>query len=148
MAYDEHVALLKQGVPAWNKWRRENPDIHPDLHKAKLRNLRKSDLRKGRRSSAISEQNRPTCSPGSVKLWLILAGVVGALLTPAPVLLPKYQEYLPLVSAFSLAWVFNWYYGPLFFLGALVALRIERRKPAAMTASPISNRLMMPLRHR
>jgi hypothetical protein len=36
MANDEHVALLKQGVAAWNKWREENPDIRPDLSAAKL----------------------------------------------------------------------------------------------------------------
>jgi hypothetical protein len=55
--------------------------------------------------------------------------VVGAALTLAPVLLPKYQEYLPSASAFGLAWVFNWYYGLLFFLGDLIALLIERRNP-------------------
>src|SRR6478672_2326249 len=66
----------------------------------------------------------------SVKLWLICAGgVVGSVLTLAPALLPKYQEYLPSASAFGLAWVFNWYYGLLFFLGALIALLLERRKP-------------------
>src|SRR5438128_8444715 len=66
----------------------------------------------------------------SVKLWLIfVGGVVGVVLTLAPVLLPKYQEYLPSASAFGLAWVFHWYYGLLFFLGALVALLLERRKP-------------------
>jgi len=65
-----------------------------------------------------------------VKLWLILAGgVVGVVLTLAPTLLPKYQDYLPSASAFGLAWVFNWYYGLLFFLGALVALVVERRNP-------------------
>jgi putative OPT family oligopeptide transporter len=65
-----------------------------------------------------------------VKLWLIAAGgIVGAVLTLAPVLLPKYQEYLPSAAAFGLAWVFHWYYGLLFFLGALVALLLERRKP-------------------
>jgi pentapeptide repeat protein len=31
MANDEHVALLKQGVAAWNVWRDENPNIRPDL---------------------------------------------------------------------------------------------------------------------
>ena len=47
-----------------------------------------------------------------VKLWLILAGgVVGVLLTLAPVLLPKYRDYLPSAAAFGLAWVFHWYYG-------------------------------------
>ena len=47
-----------------------------------------------------------------VKLWLILAGgVVGVVLTLAPVLLPKYEDVLPSASAFGLAWVFHWYYG-------------------------------------
>ena len=36
MASDEHVALLKQGVAAWNEWRRENPNIRPDLSEANL----------------------------------------------------------------------------------------------------------------
>ena len=67
-----------------------------------------------------------------VKLWLIFAGgVVGVVLTLAPVLLPKYEKYLPSASAFGLAWVFNWYYGLLFFLGALVALLLERRQTEA-----------------
>jgi putative OPT family oligopeptide transporter len=65
-----------------------------------------------------------------VKLWLIAAGgVVGVVLTLAPALLPRYRDYLPSASAFGLAWVFNWYYGLLFFLGALIALLVERRKP-------------------
>ena len=65
-----------------------------------------------------------------VKLWLICAGgVVGVVLTLAPVLFPKYQNYCPSASAFGLAWVFHWYYGLLFFLGALAALLVERRKP-------------------
>jgi hypothetical protein len=36
MANNEHVALLKQGVDAWNKWRDENSDIRPDLRGANL----------------------------------------------------------------------------------------------------------------
>jgi putative OPT family oligopeptide transporter len=65
-----------------------------------------------------------------LKLWLIAAGsVVGVVLTLAPVLLPKYQNYLPSAAAFGLAWVFHWYYGLLFFLGALIALVVQRRSP-------------------
>jgi hypothetical protein len=41
MANDEHVAMLKKGVDAWNVWRAENPDIHPDLGGA---NLNKANL--------------------------------------------------------------------------------------------------------
>jgi hypothetical protein len=31
MANDEHVAQLNQGVAAWNAWRKQNPEIRPDL---------------------------------------------------------------------------------------------------------------------
>ena len=50
MAYDEHVAILKKGVEAWNAWRNESSkevwrsemgasvrvDVDPDLRKADL----------------------------------------------------------------------------------------------------------------
>jgi hypothetical protein len=46
MANKKHVAMLKQGVDAWNKWRAENPDIRPDLIGADLSraNLRGANL--------------------------------------------------------------------------------------------------------
>ena len=46
MANEEHVAILKQSVDAWNAWRKENPDIRPDLRGAILSgaNLREADL--------------------------------------------------------------------------------------------------------
>jgi hypothetical protein len=48
MANDKHVALLKQGVAAWNAWRDENPNILPDLGGADLREayLRRANLRR------------------------------------------------------------------------------------------------------
>jgi len=36
MANREHLKILKQGVDAWNKWRKENLGINPDLTEAKL----------------------------------------------------------------------------------------------------------------
>src|SRR5215475_5686357 len=38
MANDEHVALLKRSVfgDSWNEWRKNNPDIRPDLVDARL----------------------------------------------------------------------------------------------------------------
>src|SRR5690242_6425380 len=36
MANEEHVAQLKQGVEAWNAWRRSNPDVRPDFSGADL----------------------------------------------------------------------------------------------------------------
>ncbi len=34
MANEEHVKTLRQGVEAWNKWRKENPEVIPDLNGA------------------------------------------------------------------------------------------------------------------
>jgi hypothetical protein len=36
MANPGHLAILNQGVEAWNKWREENPDVKPDLSWVKL----------------------------------------------------------------------------------------------------------------
>jgi hypothetical protein len=47
MANDEQVAILKQGVDAWNAWREKNPDIVPDLSKADLSNARLNGAKLG-----------------------------------------------------------------------------------------------------
>ena len=56
MANPEHLAKLKEGVEAWNQWRRQNSAIRPDLRRADLQetdlfeanfsrvNLRRTDL--------------------------------------------------------------------------------------------------------
>jgi len=31
MADPEHLAVLEQGIKAWNKWRKRHPEIQPDL---------------------------------------------------------------------------------------------------------------------
>jgi len=36
MANEEHLKILKQGVKAWNQWRKKNPDIQPDLRRINL----------------------------------------------------------------------------------------------------------------
>jgi hypothetical protein len=36
MANKEHLEILKQGVDVWNKWRKDNPDVVPDLSGATL----------------------------------------------------------------------------------------------------------------
>jgi hypothetical protein len=36
MANEEHLAILRQGVEAWNAWRREHLDVSPDLRGADL----------------------------------------------------------------------------------------------------------------
>lgn len=48
MANKEHLAILKQGVAAWNRWREENPAMKPDLSGADLgwAHLDKANLNK------------------------------------------------------------------------------------------------------
>lgn len=48
MANKEHLAILMQGVDVWNEWRRNNPDVRPDLSGANLSeaDLRRADLSK------------------------------------------------------------------------------------------------------
>jgi hypothetical protein len=39
MANNEHLAILQKGVPAWNQWRKDQPEVIPDLRRAYLRKL-------------------------------------------------------------------------------------------------------------
>jgi Pentapeptide repeats (8 copies) len=36
MANQDHLDVLKQGIAVWNTWRKEHPDIQPDLSGANL----------------------------------------------------------------------------------------------------------------
>ncbi len=36
MANEEHLAILKQGVHAWHKWRKEHSGTRPDLSDSQL----------------------------------------------------------------------------------------------------------------
>jgi uncharacterized oligopeptide transporter (OPT) family protein len=47
-----------------------------------------------------------------------------------PVIFPKQQKFLPSAAAFGLAWVFHWYYGVLFFIGAALAHWFQKKSPA------------------
>tara|TARA_B100002003_G_scaffold250034_1_gene287987 strand:- start:829 stop:1863 length:1035 start_codon:yes stop_codon:yes gene_type:complete len=46
MANDVHLAKLAESIEAWNAWRREHPDLRPDLSKVNFRgaNLRDANL--------------------------------------------------------------------------------------------------------
>ena len=69
MANEEQLAILAQGVNAWNKWRRENPDVPVDLKEANLRhedlteiNLAQAELEKANLSFAnLSKANLAFC---------------------------------------------------------------------------------------
>src|SRR5947199_312522 len=59
MANQQQLALLRQGVTAWNTWRQQHPKIHPDLIGANLSaadlsaaDLREAELREADLSAA------------------------------------------------------------------------------------------------
>jgi uncharacterized oligopeptide transporter (OPT) family protein len=67
-----------------------------------------------------------------VKVWSIaIGGALGIVFALLPLALPRWQSYLPSASAFGLAWVFDWYYGLLFLMGAVIASVLKRRAPKA-----------------
>jgi uncharacterized oligopeptide transporter (OPT) family protein len=67
-----------------------------------------------------------------VKVWSIVIGsAVGLLLTVLPRWFPRQARWMPSASGIGLSWTFHWYYGLLFFLGALIGWTMERKRPAA-----------------
>jgi uncharacterized protein YjbI with pentapeptide repeats/DNA-binding XRE family transcriptional regulator len=51
-ANNQHLALLKKGTMAWNRWRERNPDIRPELYRVDLSRLRYPDLQGANLSGA------------------------------------------------------------------------------------------------
>jgi hypothetical protein len=83
MANPEHLAILEQGVEAWNKWREENPKERPDLQEANLQgaNLSGADFSgtvlEGANLSMANlnkaQMNEATLS-GANLIWTVLEG--------------------------------------------------------------------------
>jgi len=66
-----------------------------------------------------------------VKIWsIVIGGAVGIVFAILPVIFPKQEKYLPSASGFGLAWIFQWYYGVLFFMGAVIAYGFQKKSPA------------------
>jgi hypothetical protein len=64
------------------------------------------------------------------KIWsIVIGGVVGIVFAVLPVIFPKQEKYLPSASGFGLAWIFQWYYGVLFFMGAVIAYVFQKKSP-------------------
>ncbi|MGA3142260.1 MAG: OPT family oligopeptide transporter [Verrucomicrobiota bacterium] len=65
------------------------------------------------------------------KIWsIVIGGAVGIVFAILPVIFPKQEKYLPSASGFGLAWIFQWYYGVLFFMGAVIAYGFQKKSPA------------------
>ena len=69
MANDKHVALLKQGVDAWNAWRSKNPKIRPDLTGLRIANAHfPMRILAGRTSSKLTSVELTSARQTSVGL--------------------------------------------------------------------------------
>ena len=71
MANEEHLRILKQGVDAWNEWRREHPDIQPDLSGANLGEMAGFSARRtsAERTSAGQTSGWAVLGPGGGPQW-------------------------------------------------------------------------------
>ena len=74
--------------------------------------------------------NEGLAALGPVKTWcMVCGGLVGILLPLLEKLFPKYRGYVPSAAGIGLAWTFHWYYSLLFFVGAVIGLALEAKRP-------------------
>jgi hypothetical protein len=44
MANQDHIAIVRQGLEVWNNWRKDNPEVRPDLSGADLTWMRTPNM--------------------------------------------------------------------------------------------------------
>lgn len=65
-----------------------------------------------------------------VKIWsMVIGGAVGLILPLLSMALPKYRNWIPSAAGIGLAWVFQFYTGLNFLLGAIIGWAIQRMWP-------------------
>jgi OPT family oligopeptide transporter len=65
-----------------------------------------------------------------VKVWcIVIGGLVGIILPLLSKAFPKASKWIPSAAGLGLAWTFHWYYGLLFFLGAVIGWIVEKKYP-------------------
>jgi hypothetical protein len=72
VADEEHLQILQQGVAAWNEWRKNNPELKPDLCEAHFKEacLREADLREANlRSANLYGANLEGANLSGADLW-------------------------------------------------------------------------------
>lgn len=79
MTNKKHVALIKQGWKAWNSWRRDNPDITPDLRKVDLSGADLSWANLSEANLSDADLNDAVLS----NAWLVEANLIEASLSEA-----------------------------------------------------------------
>lgn len=63
-----------------------------------------------------------------VKIWsMVIGGLIGIILPILSRMFPKKQKWIPSPAGIGLAWVFHWFYGLLFFIGALIGYGWQKK---------------------
>ena len=66
-----------------------------------------------------------------VKVWsIVIGGLVGIILPILPRMFPKQGKWVPSAAGIGLAWVFQWFYGLLFFVGAVIGWAWQKKNAA------------------
>ncbi|MEW5795325.1 MAG: OPT family oligopeptide transporter [Candidatus Zixiibacteriota bacterium] len=66
-----------------------------------------------------------------VKIWaIVIGGLVGIILPLLSRLFPRQQQWIPSAAGVGLAWVFQWFYGLLFFIGAVIGYAWQKKNAA------------------
>ncbi len=60
MANREHVTLIEQGAAVWNQWRRDHPEVRPDLYAAHLSSTDLSGMNLASGGQATCDVSDPT----------------------------------------------------------------------------------------
>ncbi len=65
-----------------------------------------------------------------VKIWsIVIGGLIGLILPILSRLFPNKQKWIPSAAGIGLAWIFQWFYGLLFFVGALIGYGWQKKNP-------------------
>ena len=80
----------------------------------------------------------------TARMGLLAGGIIGLALPLLEMYMPKYKKYIPSPTAFGLAMVIPFFNSLSMFLGALIALILEKKKPetASMYVIPVSSGLI------
>ena len=64
-----------------------------------------------------------------VKIWsIVIGGLIGIILPTLSKIFPE-NQWIPSAAGLGLAWVFHWFYGFLFMIGALLGYSWEKKNP-------------------
>ena len=64
-----------------------------------------------------------------VKIWsIVIGGLIGIILPTLSKFFPK-NQWIPSAAGLGLAWVFHWFYGLLFMVGAIIGWGWQKKNP-------------------